>query len=142
MSVNKFLKRIMAHDLNQEVNTIITGRKGVPTIDDFTKVINSDPVTHLACLLSAVIHDVDHLGISNVQLAKEAPNMAARYRGKSLAEQNSFEIAWDLLMADHFDDLRAYIFALPEELVRFRQLLVNMVLATGKFCMSKMGLQS
>lgn len=133
MSVYKFLKRINAHDLNQEVSKMITGRKNAPTMDDYVRSLNSDPVAHLAIILSAVIHDVDHRGVGNGQLAKEAPSMAARYRETSLAEQNSFEISWDLLMADHFRDLRAYIFSAPEDLVRFRQLLVNLVIATDLF---------
>jgi len=57
--------------------------------------------------------------------------MNTRYREKSLAEQNSFEIAWDLLMSDHFVQLRQYIFGSPDELLRFRQIVVNIILATG-----------
>jgi len=133
MSVHKFLKRITAHGLNQEVNKMITGRKGAVARDDYTQMIDADPVTHLACIMAAVIHDVDHRGASNAQLAKEEPGVAARYREKSIAEQNSFEISWDLLMADHFKNLREYIFSAPEDLIRFRQVLVNLVLATDLF---------
>ena len=84
-------------------------------------------------MFTALIHDVDHLGISNVQLTKEQPELAAYYRNKSIAEQNSLDIAWDLLMTDRFKKLREYIFETQAELLRFRQLSVNMVLATDIF---------
>lgn len=59
--------------------------------------------------------------------------MAEKFRNKCLAEQNSFEIAWDLLMDDHFKELIAFVFALPEDRSRFRQVLVNLVMATGVY---------
>lgn len=56
-----------------------------------------------------------------------------RYRNKSVAEQNSLDVAWDVLMDSHFRDMREYIFETAEELARFRQIVVNMVLATDIF---------
>ena len=56
--------------------------------------------------------------------------MATKYNGTSVAEQNSVDIAWELLMDDHFRDLRACIYTDEEELRRFRQLVVNAVMAT------------
>ena len=52
------------------------------------------------------------------------------YNHKSIAEQNSFDIAWDVLMQDCFEDLRRVIYADKEEFLRFRQILVNAVMAT------------
>ena len=45
-------------------------------------------------IVIALIHDADHPGVSNAQLAKEEPDLATTYRNKSLAEQNSLDIAW------------------------------------------------
>jgi hypothetical protein len=45
-----------------------------------------------------------------------------------VAEQNSVDLAWALLMEDDFKDLRNVIYATEEERKRFRQLVVN-----GKF---------
>lgn len=59
--------------------------------------------------------------------------MATKYSNKSIAEQHSLDLAWDLLMQDRFSKLRACIFASNEELLRFRQLIVNVVLATDIF---------
>lgn len=67
----------------------------------------------------------DHRGVSNIQLMNEEPSMAKRYRGKSLAEQNSLDIAWDILMEERFANLRKCLFPTEIELMRFRKLIVN-----------------
>lgn len=59
--------------------------------------------------------------------------MRDKYRNKSVAEQNSLDISWELLMDDQFKDLRNCIFSTDRELYRFRQVLVNVVLATDIF---------
>jgi hypothetical protein len=53
-----------------------------------------------------------------------------RYQNKSVAEQNSVDVAWSLLMAPAYDGLRNCIALTEEELQRFRQLVVNLVMAT------------
>jgi hypothetical protein len=68
--------------------------------------------------------------VSNAQLVKEGTEMAKIYDGKSVAEQNSVNIAWDLLLGEQYTDLRSVICATQEEEVRFRQLVVNSVMAT------------
>ena len=52
------------------------------------------------------------------------------YGNKSVAEQNSVDLAWDLLMEPAYDSLRACIYKTQEELERFRHLVVNSVMAT------------
>jgi len=59
--------------------------------------------------------------------------MASLYKDKSVAEQNSLAIAWDLLISDGYEELRSYLFADIEEFTRFRQIVVNIVLATDIF---------
>jgi hypothetical protein len=49
---------------------------------------------------------------------------------KSLAELNSLDLAWGLLMDEKYMDLRKAIYSTEEEFLEFRQLLVNIVLAT------------
>ncbi len=95
--------------------------------------ITSDPLTHFAVVFSALIHDTDHKGVSNLQLSKEIPALGERYRFQSVAEQNSVDISWDLLMQSKYSDLQKCIFATKEEYARFRQLVVNTVLATDIF---------
>jgi len=91
--------------------------------------ITSDPLTQFAVVFSAVIHDADHPGVPNAQLVKENTRTAQIYK-KSIAEQNSVELVWDLLMSSAYDDLRSCIYSSEEELKRFRQLVVNTVMAT------------
>jgi hypothetical protein len=71
--------------------------------------------------------------VSNARLAEEQPALADMYKNKSLAEQNSLDLAWSILMADEYEELRAAMFATKTEMMRFRQVVVNVVLATDIF---------
>lgn len=72
----------------------------------------------------------DHPGVPNARLVAEKHKLADTYKGVSVAEQNSVDLAWNLLMQPQYKDLLALIAATPEEVARFRQLVVNVVLAT------------
>ena len=56
--------------------------------------------------------------------------MTTFYKDRSVAEQNSLCLAWDLLLEPQFDKLRSVICANDDDLSRFRQLIVNSVMAT------------
>ena len=75
-------------------------------------------------------YSVDHTGLTNAELIKMESRTATVYRNKSVAEQNSVDLAWDLLMSDNFEAIRAVLYTSEEELTHFRQLLVNAVMAT------------
>lgn len=98
-------------------------------LHDHTYGITSDPIAQFAVIFSALIHDVDHPGVPNAQLIVENDPLANHYK-KSVAEQNSVDLAWELLMKDDFKDLRRTIYRTETEFRRFRQLVVNTVLAT------------
>lgn len=89
-----------------------------------------DPLTQFAVIFSALIHDVDHAGVSNSALAGENPALGSFYKHKSIAEQNSVDLAWHILMGEDFTELRWAIYATEDEFRRFRQIVVNTVLAT------------
>jgi len=126
MSVVKLMSRIVAPDvLTSSEKTTETAA----TLHDHTYGITSDPLTQFACAFSALIHDVDHMGVPNAQLVKECAPIAKVYNNRSVAEQNSLDLAWDLLMDSQFADLRATIYSTQDELKRFRQLVVNSVMA-------------
>jgi hypothetical protein len=125
MSVVKLLSRIVAADIDDE-----TGKDMACLLHDHTYGITSDPLTQFACVFSALIHDADHTGVPNTQLNLENATLAKVYRNKSVAEQNSVDLCWDLLMDSNFDELRAAIYSTVEERKRFRQLVVNSVMAT------------
>ena len=69
----------------------------------------------------------------NAQLVKEKAHIASLYSNKSIAEQNSLDLAWDLLMDKKYRILHRAIFLDEAELQRFRQLVVNILLATDIF---------
>ena len=95
--------------------------------------LSGDALAQFAVVFSALIHDVEHQGVSNPQLAKENPEFAKKYQNKSIAEQNSVEVAWCLLEDDTFSDLRASIFPNEYERERFRKMVINIVIATDIF---------
>lgn len=93
----------------------------------------SDPLLLFSCAFSALIHDVLHPGVPNGQLMKEDPEAAQLYKSRSVAEQRSFDVAWDLLMESKFAALRKAIYQNKAEESKFRQLVLNSVMATDVF---------
>ena len=126
MSAVKLLSRINAPDISHNDDDSDLER----ALHDHTYGITSNPLTQFAVVFSALVHDVDHQGVPNAQLIKENCSIAAVYRKLSVAEQNSVDIAWNLLMQDHFKELRRTIYATSAEFVHFRQVVVNSVMAT------------
>lgn len=123
MSVIKLLNRIIARP-----DDVINSSGGMDS--DLNDYIYSDPLTQFAVAFSALLHDVDHDGVTNATLVEEQVDIAQLYGNKSVAEQNSVDVAWSLLMEDDFEDLRHTIYATEEEFLHFRQLIVNTILAT------------
>lgn len=139
MSVSKLLNRIVAPD------DVISRKSGhtdlALSLHDHTYGITSDPLTQFSIVLAALIHDVDHNGVSNFQLIKENAPVAAFFKQKSVAEQNSIVLAWDQLMMPKYSNLRRTIYTDQSELDRFRQILINNVLATDIFDKELQGLR-
>jgi 3'5'-cyclic nucleotide phosphodiesterase len=131
MSVTKLLSRIVApSDVLDDYRDLMNKKDLMSTLHDHTYGITSDPLTQFACVFSALIHDVDHSGVPNAQLVSENVVLAEKYHSKSVAEQNSIDLAWNLLMQKEYTDLRHTICSTKTEFIRFRQLVVNTVLAT------------
>jgi len=128
-SVRKMLSRIVNRNDPTNRKSALQN-EGLVDITCHSYGITSDPLTQFAVVLSAVIHDADHPGVPNTQLVVEKVPMAAQYKGKSVAEQNSVSLAWTLLMEPQYKDLRTCIYSNEAELKRFRQLVVNTVMAT------------
>jgi class 3 adenylate cyclase len=126
MSTVKLMSRIVGPDLKKDGDDDNVEK----SLHDHTYGITSDPLTQFACVFAALIHDVDHIGVPNSQLIKEEATVAAVYRNKSVAEQNSVDLAWDLLMDHNYEELRHCIYTTESEFKRFRQLVVNSVMAT------------
>jgi class 3 adenylate cyclase len=127
MSVCKLFTRIVSPAAAASDDLHADGRE---SMHDNTFGIASDPLTRFACAFAALIHDVDHPGVPNSTLVSENTVMAVNYGNKSVAEQNSIDTAWDLLMSDRHSNLVECLCPSDGDLRRFRQLVVNMVMAT------------
>jgi class 3 adenylate cyclase len=132
MSMNKLLQRVTAPDIMIRKKS---DKKAVGSqLHNYTYGITSDPLTQFALVFAALIHDCDHWGVSNAQLIKEGVPIADKYQNKSVAEQNSVDLAWDLLMeSEEYGDLQRCLFPTDEEYKRFRQVVVNIVMSTDIF---------
>jgi hypothetical protein len=123
MSANKLLQRIVV-PVSQETKEY---RKEA---HDYTYGLTSDPLTQFAIVFSAIVHDLDHHGVSNQQLVKEKNRLATIYSDKSVAEQNSIDLAFEVLTSASYSELVSCICGDESEYKRFRQLVINSVMAT------------
>jgi class 3 adenylate cyclase len=133
LSASKVVMRIIKPNVEDHHESLASRKKRIAfkrKIHNSTFGISSDVLMQFAVVFSAIIHDVDHVGVSNAQLVKEEQDVAVRYHGKCVAEQNSVDIAWNLLMQDRYKVLFQCICRNDLERQRFRQLLVNAVIAT------------
>jgi class 3 adenylate cyclase len=135
MSATKLMKRIMSPEgidwdlegiSDENARHIEIARQ----VHNVTYGLSSDPLMQFSVVFSALIHDVDHTGLTNKELIDMRAPVAETYRSKCIAEQNSVDVAWRLLMEDAYSDLRACIYQNYEEESRFRELIVDAVLAT------------
>ncbi|CAJ1942462.1 unnamed protein product [Cylindrotheca closterium] len=135
VSMNKMLQKLSTTSAADKTYIGFGGKRSTTAelaaeLDNRSFGIASDPLTEFTLMLSSLVHDVDHAGISNYQLIKEESPLASLYKNKSVAEQNSVDISWWLLMTPNFSSLREAIYYDASEKRRFRQLLVNCVVAT------------
>lgn len=120
ISTNKLIDLIL-----QDLTTPQTARPP-PTYG-----FRDDPLMQMCLLFSALIHDVNHQGIPNRQLANEDDALAIKYNDQSIAENESLFLAFsELLKSPEYDQLRITIFPQSEDYRRFRQAAINLVLAT------------
>ena len=123
----------VAQSANKLMQQIVTANYGLVTDEEQHKYslgLSSDPLAQFAVVFAALIHDCDHTGVPNATLVEAKDDVALKYDNRSPAEQNSVEVAWELLMECRYQELRRCIFPNPNELHRFRLLIVNCVIAT------------
>jgi class 3 adenylate cyclase len=135
MSATKLMKRIMSPEgIDWDLEGIIDDDERhieiARQVHNVTYGMSSDPLMQFSVVFSALIHDVDHTGLTNKELIDVKAPLAEVYRAKCIAAQNSVNVAWNLLMNDAYQDLRACIFRNYHEESRFRELIVDAVLAT------------
>lgn len=89
-----------------------------------------DPLMQFAMVFSALIHDVDHRGIPNRQLALDDEDLAMKYNDQSIAENESLFIGFCELLKKKYGKFRNVVFPEREDYRRFRGACVNVVLST------------
>ena len=109
--------------------------------------LRNDPFKLLALAFAALIHDVEHQGIPNRQLAQEKDRLAVLYNDQSIAENWSLYIAFSDFLQDEFAVLRQVLFTkrsgednaavdksenieIGEKYLSFRKAVINLVLNT------------
>ena len=120
MSAKKLLGRLLTKTPAETANDVYTKSFGV----------SSDPLAQLAVVFAALINDVDHQGIPNSQHVFENSYLADKFKNRCISEQHALDLCWQHFMQSEFDDLRTAIFSSTEDLKRFRQIVVNCILAT------------
>ena len=131
VQVIKLMSRIVAPEAFHDNNDTSQDDNLALSMHDHTYGITSDPLTQFACAFSALLHDCDHSGVPNTQVIQENPSLAELYQHRSVAEQNSVDLSWRLLMQVDFVNLRRAIYGNDVQAqARFRQLVVNAVMAT------------
>ena len=111
------MKRIVNHDGIDYDQPQVQVAKNV---HNSTYGISSDPLMQFSIVFAALIHDADHTGLPNGALVKMKTAAAQLYKGRSVAEQNSVDVAWKMLASENFANLRACIYSNVDELRRFR----------------------
>ena len=131
LSITKLMSRITTPNLDEVDESEEGANRDVESLlHSYTYGIASDPLLMFAVAFSALIHDVDHPGVPNNQLIQEDANLAKKYRYKSVAEKHSIRLAWERLMDSDYRAFRTCLCPNQNELKRFRNFVVNTVMAT------------
>ena len=134
--LHDFVKRIEAgynpnkfHNFDHASHVVMSVVKLIGHMESTSNILLDDPVALFTMVLTGLVHDVDHPGVSNQQLVNENDPLAAKYFG-SIAERNSLDFTWSLLRQEEFLDLRKALYQTPEEFEHFRELFVHAMLVT------------
>ncbi len=73
-----------------------------------------NPMVHLALVVTALTHDVEHQGVGNRQLVEEGGPLAVKYKGNSVAENNSFDVSNEILCEEQYRNLRECMFGIND----------------------------
>jgi len=117
VSVNKLIDLMLSTD-------------GVLGLRPPTFGLRDDPVALFGLLFAALIHDVEHMGVTNQQMVQEDDQLALQFNDTSIHEQRSLHLAFREFLKDSYSDLRSVLFATPENYRHFRSLVINAVLST------------
>ena len=127
---SSYEKHLPFHNFEHASHTAMQVKKMLFLLESENPILR-EPLVQFALVLSALWHDVDHPGCSNEDLIRRGSALASRYANQSIAEQNSLDIGWGILVGNPaYAELRACICATESELNVFRQVLVHSIVAT------------
>jgi 3'5'-cyclic nucleotide phosphodiesterase len=93
--------------------------------------LRQDALMHFLLLFAALIHDVEHQGIPNRQLAIEDDDLAILYNDQSIAENRSLCVGFQELLQRDYTKLRQCLFVKgDDDYRRFRTMTSQLVLQT------------
>eukprot|EP00586_Coscinodiscus_wailesii_P017826 CAMPEP_0172510286 /NCGR_PEP_ID=MMETSP1066-20121228/227647_1 /TAXON_ID=671091 /ORGANISM="Coscinodiscus wailesii, Strain CCMP2513" /LENGTH=580 /DNA_ID=CAMNT_0013289185 /DNA_START=30 /DNA_END=1772 /DNA_ORIENTATION=+ len=98
--------------------------------NDSPPAVDMDAITKFAAVFGALIHDVDHRGVSNMQLVKEGHKLATKYNNKSIAENHSLNMALDIIMEPSYKEMRSVFMSCPDDKMEFRTTICDVLLCT------------
>jgi hypothetical protein len=123
ISVNKIMDMII-----QPASSYNPNNADEPPPDTYG--FKDDPLMQLAMLFAALVHDVEHKGIPNRQLANEDDKLAILYNDTAIAEQHSLCLSFSEFLSPTYGKLRETLFPEKDDYRRFRKAVVNLVMCT------------
>ncbi len=111
-----------------------TSQRNHPMSND----LSNCPLIHVALVICALVHDVEHQGVGNKQLVDEDDPLAIKYNGKSVAENHSLDVALQMLQEPRYSCLYTCIVGTPDDSNMttnhnerlFRRIFYDIILAT------------
>jgi hypothetical protein len=99
IAVNPYHNSTHASDVLQTLHIILHRSGMLPHY--------ADPLALLACYLAAIVHDYEHLGVTNDYLIATQSDLAIRYNDRSPMENHHLAAAFSVLRNAEFDFLPA-----------------------------------
>jgi len=125
LNANKLLSFILQEDVDDRLGLGPCNKK-------ISYGIQSSALMHFSFIFSALIHDVQHLGVTNRTLMDEEHPLAILYNDQNMLEQQSLTISFKEFLKEDYVNLRNILFA-PDydcKYSKFRRLVVDLVLCT------------
>jgi len=124
-STNKIMESMLSVDSDTSMYNRSGAKKCPPAFG-----LRHDPLALQALIYAALIHDVDHGGVTNRQRVIEGDEIAMLYNDQSVQEQRSLQLSFEALLKDEYKFLYRAMFPAEEDYHRFRRIVVESVLST------------
>jgi len=96
----------------------------------FQVLLRLTPVEHVASIVAAISHDLDHPGFNNQFLVNMKDEIALLYNDQSVLENHHVAQTFLLLRQDELNIFRRFS---PKDYTRAREIMIKMILSTDMF---------